>query len=95
MFFWLSESNFALDNIVIRYKADFIEEELIKENLIEASTEKDLNVKNNWMKNRVLLRFEFHVPHQILYTTLAADEKWSFHIFYQNSEISWQKMPIL
>ena len=35
MFFWLSESNFALDNIVIRYKADFIEEELIKENLIK------------------------------------------------------------
>ena len=43
VFFWLSESNFTLDNIVIRYKADFIEEELIKENLIEESTEKDLN----------------------------------------------------
>ena len=39
----LSESNFTLDNIVIRYKADFIEEELIKENLIEDSTEKNLN----------------------------------------------------
>ena len=26
----LSESNFTLDNIVIRYKADFIGEELIK-----------------------------------------------------------------
>ena len=24
---------------------------------------------------RVLLRFEFHVPHQILYTILATDEK--------------------
>ena len=38
----LSESNFTLDNIVIRYKADFIEEELIKENSIEESTEKKL-----------------------------------------------------
>ena len=40
---------------------------------------------------RVLLRFEFHVPHQILYTTLATDEKLPlscFHISYQNSEIS-------
>ena len=24
---------------------------------------------------RVLLRFEFHVPHQILYTTLATDKR--------------------
>ena len=45
MVFWLSESNFSFDNIVIRYKADFIEEELIKEifikeNLIEALTAK-------------------------------------------------------
>ena len=38
----LSESNFTLDNIVIRYKADFIGEELIKENSIEESTEKNL-----------------------------------------------------
>ena len=39
--------------------------------------------------------FEFQVPHQILYTTLATDEKLSlshFHISYQKSEISWQKM---
>ena len=44
-FLLLPESNFTLDNIVIRYKADFIEEELIKEifikeNLIEALTAK-------------------------------------------------------
>ena len=31
VFLLLSESNFTLDNIVIRYKADFIKEELIKE----------------------------------------------------------------
>ena len=44
---------------------------------------------------RVLLRFEFHISDQILYTTLATDEKWSlsrFHISYQKLEISWQKM---
>ena len=32
--------------------------------------------KHSSIINRVLLRFEFHVPHQILYTTLATDEKW-------------------
>ena len=48
-----------------------------------------------YILTRVHLRFEFHVPHQILYTTLAIDEKWPlsrFHISYQNSKISWQKM---
>ena len=44
--FLLSESNFILCNIVIRYKDDLIEQELIKENfikenLIEPLTEKD------------------------------------------------------
>ena len=28
------------------------------------------------LTSRVLLRFEFHAPHQILYTTLATNEKW-------------------
>ena len=31
--------------------------------------------KHSSIINRVLLRFEFHVPHQILYTILATDEK--------------------
>ena len=37
-------------------------------------------VKNAWEYRyiRVLLRFEFYVPHQMLYTTLATDEKWLF-----------------
>ena len=38
---------------------------------------------------------EFQVAHPILMTTLATDQKWPlshFHISYQNSKISWQKM---
>ena len=44
---------------------------------------------------RCLLRFECQLPHPILFTTLAIDEKWpssNFHIFYQNSDISPQKI---
>ena len=35
------------------------------------------------MSNRLLLKFEFHFSHQS-----------RFHISYQNSKISWRKMPI-
>ena len=44
-----------------------------------------------------LLRFEYQLPHQILCTTLATDKNYHlshFHISYQNSEISWPKVPI-
>ena len=47
--------------------------------------------------NRWLLRFEFQLPHPILSPALATDKKWplsQFHISYQNSEISWPKVPI-
>ena len=47
---------------------------------------------------RCLLRFEYQLPHPILCTTLATDKKWPlshFHISYQNSEISWQKMDLI
>ena len=51
-----------------------------------------------YLDSRVLLRFEFDIPHQILYTAFAVCEKLSlscFWISYQNSEISSQKkMPI-
>ena len=46
---------------------------------------------------RWLLRFEFQLPHPILRPALATDKKWplsQFHISYQNSEISWPKVPI-
>ena len=49
-----------------------------------------------YMLNRVLLRFEFHIPHQMLYLHNFG-QQWPlscFHIFYQKSEISWRKMPI-
>ena len=52
----------------------------------------------SWVvSNRVLLWFEFHIPHQILYTTLTVNEKWQFHISYQNltQQISWKNIPIL
>ena len=48
-----------------------------------------------WMRIRCLLRFEYQLPHPILCKTLVTDKKWSFsyfHISYQNSKISWQKM---
>ena len=42
----------------------------------------------NRLKNaRVLLRFEFHVPHQILYATFATDND----ISHRNLEFSKQK----
>ena len=44
-----------------------------------------------------LSRFEFHLPHPILSPALATNKQWplsQFHISYQNSEISWPKMPI-
>ena len=46
---------------------------------------------------RVLLRFEFHVPHQILYTILATDEKYRlghFHIFYQTLKSATEKCKL-
>ena len=48
--------------------------------------------------SRYLLRFEYQLPHPILYTNFATDKKWPlshFHISYQNSEISWQKMGLI
>ena len=39
----------------------------------------------------------FQLPHLILSPALATDKQWSlsqFHISYQNSEISWPKVPI-
>ena len=58
--------------------------------------------KNNWfyvlryaLRIRFLLRLEFQVAHPILMKTLATDQKWPFshfHISYQKSKISWQKM---
>ena len=47
---------------------------------------------------RCLLRFEYQLPHPILCKTLPTDKKWPlshFHISYQNSEISWQKMGLI
>ena len=51
----------------------------------------------HFMDTRWLLRFEFQLPHPILSPALATDKKWplsQFHISYQNSEISWPKVPI-
>ena len=45
----------------------------------------------------VFLRLEFQFAHPILMRTLATDQKRPlshFHISYQNSKISWQKLPI-
>ena len=49
------------------------------------------------MNIRWLLKFEFQLPHPIISPALATDKKWpfsQFHISYQNSEISWPKVPI-
>jgi len=49
------------------------------------------------LTSRWLLRCKFQLPHPILSPALATDKKWplsQFHIFYQNSEISWPKVPI-
>ena len=50
-----------------------------------------------YISTRWLLRFEFQLPHPILSPALATVKKWplsQFHISYQNSEISWPKVPI-
>ena len=48
----------------------------------------------DWYLSRFKFEFEFHVPHQILYTTSATDEKSHFHISYQNWRFSWQKIDM-
>ena len=35
-----------------------------------------------YIENRWLLRFEYQLPHPILYTTLATDKKWPFSQFH-------------
>ena len=43
-------------------------------------------------------RFQFQIPHQILISALATDQKCPlchFHISYQNSKFNWQKIGIL
>jgi hypothetical protein len=43
-------------------------------------------------------RLEFQVAHQILSSALVTDQKWPlihFHISYQNSKFSWQKIGMI